>query len=154
MHAASPPRKCRLHQKCSPTPPFIEVSEPEPKAVFSSLPLLSPKPISHPKCTVNWAPVVDTTPCSVILPRKKSKTMASAQLHNGFSLSEVSSSGMFSFCFEFSLLTLFISLGRNIVSHFGLVVGHPYLDLIPALFVPLSCEELVCFLFLPCLISI
>jgi len=55
--------------------------------------------------------------------------MASTQLHNGPSLSEVSPSGMFSFHSTLSLLTLFISLGRNIVSLFGLVAGHPYLDL-------------------------
>ena len=60
----------------------------------------------------------------------------------------------FSFYFAFSLLTLFMSLGRNIVSLFGLVAGHPYLDLIPALFMPLSYKELVHSLFLPCLISI
>jgi len=98
--------------------------------------------------------VVDTTPCSVILPNKKSKTVVSAQLCDGSSLSEISSSGMFSFYSDFSLLILFIFLGCNIVSLFGLVAEHPYLDLIPALFVPPSREELVCSLFLPCLISI
>ena len=118
-----------------------------PKDLYGMTPP-SPKPVSCPKHTINQAPVVDTTPCSVILPNKKSKTMAPAQLHNGFSLSEVSPSGMFSFCFDFSLLTRFISLGCNIISLFSLVAGHPYLDLIPALFVPLSCEELVCSLFL------
>ena len=80
--------------------------------------------------------------------------MASTQLRDGPSLSEVSPSGRFSFCSDFSLLTLFISLGRNIVSLFGLVAGHPYLDLIPALFVPPSREELVRSLFLSCLVSI
>jgi len=80
--------------------------------------------------------------------------MASAQLYAGSSLSEVSSSSMFSFCFDFSFLTLFIFLGHNIISLFGLVAGHPYLDLIPALFVPPSHKELVRSLFLPCLISI
>ena len=103
---------------------------------------------------VHRAPMVDTTPRSVILPNKKSKTMVSIQLQNSSFLSEVSPSGMFSFCFDFSLLTLFIFPGRNIVSLFGLVAGHPYLDLISALFVPPSREELVRSLFLPCLILI
>jgi len=154
MHAASPPCKRRLRRKRSLTPPPVEVSESEPEAISSSLPLPSPKPISRPKRAVNRTPLVDTPPRSVILPNKKSKTMASTQLRDGPSLSEVSPSGMFSFCSDFSLLTLFISLGRNIVSLFGLVAGHPYLDLIPALFVPPSHEELVRSLFLSCLISI
>jgi len=154
MHAASPPHKRCLHRKCSLTPPLVEVSEPEPEAISSSPLLPSPKPVSRPKRAVNHAPMVDTTPRSVILPNKKSKTMASTQLRNGSSLSEVSPSGMFSFCSDFSLLTLFISLGHNIISLFGLVAGHPYLDLIPALFVPPSREELVHSLFLSCLISI
>ena len=154
MRAASPPRKHRLRRKCSLTPPSVEVSEPEPEVIFSSLPPPSPKPVPRPKHAVNRAPLVETTPCSVILPNKKSKTMASTQLRDGPSLSEVSPSGRFSFCSDFSLLTLFISLGRNIVSLFGLVAGHPYLDLIPALFVPPSREELVRSLFLSCLVSI
>jgi len=154
MRAASSPHKHRLRRKHSLTPSLVEVSEPEPEAIFSSPLLPSPKHVSRPKRTVNCAPMVDTTPRSVILPNKKSKTMVSTQLCNGSSLSEVSPSGMFSFCSDFSLLTLFISLGHNIVSLFGLVAGHPYLDLIPALFVPPSCEELVRSLFLSCLISI
>jgi len=152
MHAASPPPKRRLHQKHSLTPSPVGVSEPEPEAIFSSPPPPSPKLVSCPKHTVNRAPMVDTTLRSVILPNKQSKTMVSTQLCDGSSLSEVSPSGMFSFCSDFSLLTLFIFLGRNIVSLFGLVAGHPYLDLIPALFVPPSREKLVCSLFLPCLI--
>ena len=154
MRAASPPRKRRLRRKRSLTPPPVEVSEPEPEAVSSSLPPPSPKPVSRPKHAVNHAPLVETTPRSIILPNKKSKTMASTQLCDGPSLSEVSPSGRFSFCSDFSLLTLFISLGHNIVSLFGLVAGHPYLDLIPALFVPPSREELVRSLFLSCLVLI
>jgi len=154
MCAASPPRKRRLRRKRSLTPSLVEVFEPEPEAISSSLLRPSPKPISRPKHAVNHAPIVATTPHSVILPNKKSKTMVSTQLRNSSSLSEVSPSGMFSFCSDFSLLTLFISLGHNIVSLFGLVAGHPYLDLIPALFVPPSREKLVYSLFLSCLISI
>jgi len=154
MRTALPPRKRRLRRKCSLTPPPVEVSEPESEAVSSSPPQPSPKPISCPKRAVNHAPLVETTPCSIILPNKKSKTIVSTQLRDGPSLSEVSPSGRFSFCSDFSLLTLFISLGCNIVSLFGLVAGHPYLDLIPALFVPPSREELVCSLFLSCLVSI
>ena len=127
---------------------------PSPEAIFSSPPPSSPKPISRPKHAVNWVLVVDTTSHSIILLSKKSKSMASAQPHDGSFLSEVSSSGMFSFCSKFSLLILFISLGHNIVSLFGLVAGHSYLDLISALFVPFSCKELVRSLILPCLISI
>jgi len=154
MCAASPPHTCHLCQKCFPTSPLVEVSEPVLEAAFFSLLLPSPKPVSCPKCTVNHAPVVNMAPRFIILPNKRSKTMASAQLHASSSLSEVSPFGMFFFCSDFSLLTLFIFLGCNIVSLFGLVAGHPYLDLIPALFVPFSCEELVRSLFLPCLISI
>jgi len=154
MRAASPPHKRRLRRKRSLTPPSVEVSEPEPEAISSSLPPPFPKPVSRPKRAVNRAPLVETTSRSVILPNKKSKTMASTQLRDGPSLSEVSPSSMFSFCSALSLLTLFISLGRNIVFLFGLVAGHPYLDLIPALFVPPSHEELVRSLFLSCLVSI
>jgi len=153
MCTASLPHKHCLHRKHSLTPPLIEVSEPALEAASSSPPLPFPKPVSCPKCAVNCAPVVDIAPCSVILPNKKSKTMVPAQLCTSSSLFEVFSSGMFSFCSDFSLLTLFIFLGCNIVSLFGLVARHPDLDLIPALFVPPSCEELVRSLFLSCLIS-
>ena len=153
MRTASPPCKHRLCQKCSPTPPLVKVSEPVLEAASSSLPPPSPKPVSCPKHAVNHAPVVNMAPCSVILPNKKSKTMVPAQLRAGFSLFEISPSGMFSSYSDFSLLTLFIFLGCNIISLFGLVAGHSYLDLIPALFVPPSREELVCSLFLSCLIS-
>jgi len=80
--------------------------------------------------------------------------MAIAQLYNSSSLFEVSSSGIFFFCSDCSLLILFMSLGCNIVSLFGLVARHLYLDLILALFVPPSCKKLVYSLFLPCLIPI
>jgi len=99
MRAASPPRKRRLRRKRSLTPPPVEVSEPEPKAISSSPPLPSPKPVSCSKHTVTHAPMVDTTPRSVILSNKKPKIMASAQLHDDSSLSKVSPSNMFSFCY-------------------------------------------------------
>jgi len=105
MCAALLSHKCCFCQKHSLTSPPVEVSEPELEVISSFLPLLSPKPISCPKHAVNWAPVVDMTPHSIILPNKKSKTMASAQLYDGSFLSEVSPSSMFSFCFDFSLLT-------------------------------------------------
>jgi len=75
MHTASPPRKRCLCQKYSPTLSLVKVSEPVLEAAFSSLPPLSPKPVSCPKHAVNHAPVVNTAPRSVILPNKKSKTI-------------------------------------------------------------------------------
>ena len=82
MCTASLPHKHRLYQKHSLTPSLVETSKPESKAIPSFLLPLFPKPISHPKHTVNhWCELKEIDHKTKVI-TNKSKKGTSEMSHN------------------------------------------------------------------------
>ena len=142
----------------------VEVSEPldrppprshRPRHVKTPyvVPLLSPSPPLVISPVVRRAPTISIPPRDTPIPvastlRKRAHREPSSPASPPAKKRRPANTSVLSYYFLLFLIIDLFLIARNLQSLYGLCLGHPFLNLVPALFVFPTCEEMVRPLFL------